>query len=189
MQTSVPELTDLSKEPDAHVRAVRPGRAQAGHVRRELPAGAAAGRARRALHPALPSRLGPAQQSAASRSAGQCQDTDQPSRGADAGSEAARPAGRHAGGLGRRIRPHGLLPGQADAQTITAAIIIRAASRCGWPAAASSPASRYGETDDYCYNIVEGSGARPRPARDDPALPGHRPHAADVQVPGPRTSG
>ena len=28
-------------------------------------------------------------------------------------------------------------------------------------------------------------GARPRPARHDPALPGHRPHAADVQVPGP----
>ena len=28
-------------------------------------------------------------------------------------------------------------------------------------------------------------GPRARPARDDPALPGHRPHAADVQVPGP----
>ena len=27
-------------------------------------------------------------------------------------------------------------------------------------------------------------GPRPRPARHDPALPGHRPHAADVQVPG-----
>ena len=25
----------------------------------------------------------------------------------------------------------------------------------GWPAAASSRASRYGETDDFCYNIVE----------------------------------
>ena len=30
-----------------------------------------------------------------------------------------------------------------------------------------------------------GPGPRPRPARDDPALPGHRPHAADLQVPGP----
>ena len=34
----------------------------------------------------------------------------------------------------------------------------------------------------------QGPGARPRPARHDPALPGHRPHPADVQVPGPRTT-
>ena len=63
MQTSVPELTDLSKEP-ARTFELYGGRAQAGHVRRELPAGPAAGRARRALHPALPPRLGPAQRSA-----------------------------------------------------------------------------------------------------------------------------
>ena len=48
------------------------------------------------------------------------------------------------------------------------------------------PGITYGETDDYCYNIVE-----------DPvhihdlnatilALPGHRPHAADLPLPGPR---
>ena len=35
-----------------------------------------------------------------------------------------------------------------------AATTIRAASPCGWPAAASSPASSIGETDDFCYNIV-----------------------------------
>ena len=65
MQTSVPELMDLSKEPESRVRDVRPGVAQARHLRRQLPAGAAAGRARRALHPALSSRLGSAQRSAA----------------------------------------------------------------------------------------------------------------------------
>ncbi len=43
----------------------------------------------------------------------------------------------------------------------------------------------HGETDDFCYNIDARSRSRPRPARDDPALPGHRPHPADVQVPGP----
>ena len=36
-----------------------------------------------------------------------------------------------------------------------AAIIIRAASRCGWPAAASRPGTIYGETDDFSYNIVK----------------------------------
>ena len=60
MQTSVPELMDLSKEPRAHLRDVRPGFAQARHLCRQLPAGAPAGRARRALRAALSSRLGPA---------------------------------------------------------------------------------------------------------------------------------
>ena len=35
MQTSVPELTDISKRAQAHPRHVRPRRAQAGHVRRD----------------------------------------------------------------------------------------------------------------------------------------------------------
>ena len=47
-----------------HLRDVRAGFAQARHLRRQLHSGAPAGRARRPLHPALPSRLGPAQQSA-----------------------------------------------------------------------------------------------------------------------------
>ena len=34
------------------------------------------------------------------------------------GPEAARPARRHAGHLGRRIRPHDLLPGQADGKDL-----------------------------------------------------------------------
>ena len=50
--------------------------------------------------------------------------------------EAARPARRHARHLGRRVRPHDLLAGQARRRTTTAATITRAASRSGWPAAA-----------------------------------------------------
>ena len=65
MQTSVPDLMDLSKEPDAVFEHVRSGVAQARDLRGELSAGPAPGRARRPLHPALPSRLGPAQRSAA----------------------------------------------------------------------------------------------------------------------------
>ena len=57
MQTSVPELTDLSTEPRARAGDVRHDR-QRRLVRRQLPSGAAAGRARRPLHPGLPSRLG-----------------------------------------------------------------------------------------------------------------------------------
>ena len=58
MQTSVPDLVDMSKEPPSVLEAYG---AQAGRriVRVELPAGAPAGRARRPLHPALSSRLGP----------------------------------------------------------------------------------------------------------------------------------
>ena len=57
MQTSVPELTDISKRAGDDPRAVR-HRARAGLVREQLPARAAAGRARRALRPALSPRLG-----------------------------------------------------------------------------------------------------------------------------------
>ena len=59
MQTSVPEVMDLSKEPRPRLRPLRPRRAKARHLRRQLPAGPPAGRARRPVHPALSPRLGP----------------------------------------------------------------------------------------------------------------------------------
>ena len=58
MQTSVPELMDMSNEP-AHVLELYGAKPGDGIVRVELPARAAAGRARRAVHPALSPRLGP----------------------------------------------------------------------------------------------------------------------------------
>ena len=69
MQTSVPELTDLSQRAEARPRPVRPRRAEARQLRRQLPAGPPAGRARRAVHPALSHGLGPARQPARRRSA------------------------------------------------------------------------------------------------------------------------
>ncbi len=126
---------DLKDEPASDRRHVRPRRARARHLRRQLPAGAAAGRARRALHPALSPGLGPARQPA-----GRHPDDDQVGGsgvgGAGARPQAARPARRHAGDLGRRVRPHQLLAGQARTRPTTAATTIRAASRSGWRAAA-----------------------------------------------------
>ena len=68
MQASVPELTDLSTEPTSIFELYGPDVRTARHLRRQLPAGPPAGRARRAVHPALPSRLGPAHPSARRRS-------------------------------------------------------------------------------------------------------------------------
>ena len=64
MQTSVPELIDLSRRARPRLRHVRPRLAHARDLRRQLPAGAPARRTGRSLHPALPPRLGPAYASA-----------------------------------------------------------------------------------------------------------------------------
>ncbi len=62
MQTSVPDLTDLSQGTGEDARTVRPGGAQAGLVRGQRAAGPPAGRARRARGANPPPRLGPARQ-------------------------------------------------------------------------------------------------------------------------------
>ena len=70
-----------------------------------------------------------------------CGATDQGVRRARQGPEAARPARRHAGHLGRRIRPHADGRNQRRRWAAAwAATIIRRPSPCGWPAAASSRA-------------------------------------------------
>ena len=60
--------------------------------------------------------------------------------GAGQGPETARAARRHAGHLGRRVRPDDLFARPAHRRPTTAATTTRAASRSGWPAAASSRA-------------------------------------------------
>ena len=64
MQTSVPELIDLSKEPQATLDLYGPDVTKPGIVRRTAPARPPAGRARRALRADPPPRLGPARQPA-----------------------------------------------------------------------------------------------------------------------------
>ena len=109
MQTSVPELTDIVEGAGVDPRVVR-HRAGQGVVREQLPAGAPAGRARRALRPALSPRLGHARRilrRGHRREAAAPVPADRPAglRAPDR-PEAARPARRHAGRLGRRVRPH-----------------------------------------------------------------------------------
>ena len=134
------------------LRDVRAGFAQAGHLRGQLPAGAAAGRAWRAVHPAVPSRLGSAQQSAEANR-GQCHETDQPSAALIQDLKQRGHARRHAGRLGRRVRPHGLLAG-----TLTETNYGRDHHpRCFTIWMAGGGIKRgitYGETDDFSYNIV-----------------------------------
>ena len=134
MQTSVPELTDLSKEPQARLRSLRSGRPEARHLRRQLPAGAAAGRARRAFHPALSPRLGPSRQSARRICPKRCKETDQ---AAAALITDLKQRGMlddtlviWGGEFGRTVYCQGRLT-----PTTMAATTIRAASRCGWRAA------------------------------------------------------
>ena len=91
MQTSIPDVTDLSARAEGSVRHVRARRPQAGHVRGQLPVGPAAGRERRAVHAALPSGLGPSCRPA--RRAAEAVPRDRPAgRGAGQGPQALRPA-------------------------------------------------------------------------------------------------
>ena len=127
-----------------------------GIVRPQLPAGPAAGRARRALRPAHARRLGPAPQPADAARRSSASDTDQPSAALVKDLKQRGLLDDTLVDLGRRVRPHGRSArATLDAEAATAATITRAASRSGWPAAASRPGISYGETDDFGYNVAE----------------------------------
>ena len=107
MQTSVPDLMDLSKEPDSTFEMYGPeSRKPGSYAANCLLARRLAERNVRFIqlyhrgwdqHNDLPRDL-----------ALQCGGTDQPTAALITRSEAARTARRHAGDLGRRVRPHGL---------------------------------------------------------------------------------
>ena len=153
MQTSVPELTDISNEPKHVLDLYGPDVHTPGHVRRCcLLARRLAERDVRFVQ--IFHRGWDQHGNLAGDLPLQCHDVDQATLCPGHRPEAARAARRHAGHLGRRVRPHGLLPGQAHARRTTAATTIPSAFRSGWPAAASSRDVVYGETDDFSYNVV-----------------------------------
>ena len=141
MQSSVPELTDLSKEPEKTFERYGPDARKPGTFASNcILARRLAERGVRFIqlfhrgwdqHGDLPEEH--RETGAGHRSA---------YRRADYGFERSRDARRHAGRLGRRIRPHRLFARQADRRPITAATIIRAVLRSGSPAEESNPASR-----------------------------------------------
>ena len=134
MQTSVPGLDGPFRANRKHVLDMYGTSGADGSFARQLPAGPPAGRAGRAVHSALPPRLGPSRQRQGDTSRAPPAEVDQGVGRADHGPQAARHARRHAGHLGRRVRPHADGPGR------TAATTTSRASRCGWPAAASRAA-------------------------------------------------
>ncbi len=176
MQTSVPELMDLSKEPDSVFEMYGPESRKAGHLCGELPARAAPRRARRAVHPALSPRLGSAPRSAARSRAAvpRHRSTD---GGAHHRPQAARAARRHAGGVGRRVRPHGVQPGEDHRSQLrprsSPAQLLHVG---GWRRHASA-GTVLGETDDFSYNCVTDPVYGLRPAGDHPAPARDRSHA------------
>src|SRR5438876_87503 len=99
-----PRVDGSDQGAEGHYRDVR-RRARQAVFRQQLPAGAPPGRARCPFRAAIPRILGPAF-SAGERSHHQLPRYRQALRGAGAGPEAARNARRHAGALGRGIRPH-----------------------------------------------------------------------------------
>ena len=154
MQSSVPELIDLSKEPESTSSICT--------------APKCASRARYAANCLLARRLaergvrfiqlyhrGWDQHNDLPRRPRAAMPRHRPAhRRPDQRPEAARPARRHARRLGRRIRPHRLLPGQADRSQLRprsppALLHI-------WLAGGGiKPGFTFGETDDFSYNITE----------------------------------
>ncbi len=188
MQSSVPELTDISERAGADPRDVR-HRARQGVVREQLPAGAPSGRARRALRAALSPRLGHARRQRRDRhrdesSGALSRDRSRRDR-PGARSQAAGSARHDARHLGRGVRPH------ADERSARRLAADGARS----PSAGvhdldgrrRRQAGRHGRPHGRPrVQRRRRSGRGPRPARHDPALDGAGSHEADLQVPGAR---
>ena len=108
MQSSVPELAELADEPASTYNLYGEEAKKPGTFRPIACAGPADGRARRAVRADLPQQLGHARATSPAVCPMPVQGRGSGLLWPGAGSEAARPARRDAGHLGRRIRPHHL---------------------------------------------------------------------------------
>ena len=188
MQTSVPELTDLAKEPASihELYGTEPGKASFANncllARRLVERGV---RFVQLYHRGWDTHGASFGEDIVEKLPHLCRETDRPVYGAAHRPQAARAARRHAGRLGRRIRPH------ADERGAQRLEVPRSRS----PSARvhdvarrrrHTPGVTIGRTDDLGYNVVEDPDRRARSARDDVAAAGDRPREADVPIPGPR---
>ena len=131
LQTSAPELMDLSQEPKHILDKYGIKDVKEAALRQQLPAGAASRGTRRAFCAALPRSLGPACQSHQGRQGETVMTTDQASAALVRRSQTTWAAGGHAGRLGRRVRPHADGAG-GQRRTRPPQSLLQ---RCGWQAA------------------------------------------------------
>ena len=139
MQTSVPEVTDLSNESPRHARLLRPRREDARHLRRELPAGAPARGDAACASSSSIIRTGIITAACPAHLPKLCKETDQPAAALDHGSESSAACSTTRSSCGAASSA-ARITARARSRRTSAAIIIRAASPSGWPAAASSRA-------------------------------------------------
>jgi hypothetical protein len=159
MQTSVPELMDLSKEPaeTLELYGAKPGEASFANncllARRLVERGV---RFVKLIHRdwdhhgGLPDGIRT-----------QAKLTDQAERGPDPGLEAARACWMTPWWCGAASSEGPATARASCARRASGATIIRAVTRSGWPVAASRAGFTYGETDELAYNIVRRRGAHP----------------------------
>ncbi len=145
MQTAVPEVMDIAREPRPILDAygAQPGGASLANnclLARRLVEQRRALRAAARLGLGLPRHR--RRRGYPRRSGQQVPHHGPCRRRADPRSEAARPARRDAGHLGRRVRPFAIPRGpHREQRSSWAATITRSRSRCSWPAAVPGPAS------------------------------------------------
>ncbi len=186
MQTSVPELTDLSQRAAARSSTCT-APTRNGPARSPPTACWPGGWPSAACASSSSSTAaGTSTATCRRRSAGQCQRRRPAVGRPDHRPEAARPARRHAGHLGRRVRPHRLLPGHADHGQLrprpSPALLHHLAGRRRHQAGHRLRRDRRLLLQHRRATRVHVHDLQ----RHDPALPGHRPHAADLPLPGPR---
>ena len=198
MQSSAPELIDLSKEPKAlrdEYGLDRPDAGTQGQSRRrqgaiplirlQLPFGPAAGRARRALRQLVSLLVGPPQRTGAGIGV-QLLDGGQADRRARSGSQAARLARYNAGDLvvGVRADPAGREPTRLQGGVGTGPSSVRVQHLDG----RRRHQGRRGRRQDRRARLEGGRGSRSRQRLPcHPAAPVRAgPSEADLPLPGPR---
>ena len=163
---------DISKEPKHDPGDVR-RRAGQVVVRQHLPAGPPAGRAAASASCRSSTRPGTSTAASVSDLKKNCGDTDQAVRRPGQGPEAARPARRHAGDLGRRVRPDADGAGRLRRPRPSPELLHHVAGRRRRQARPDARRERRVRLQRH-----RGQGPRPRPARDDPAPARLRSHAS-----------
>ena len=187
MQSSVPSLANMADEPDATFEMYGPDSRKPGsYAANCILARRLAERGVRFIqlfhrgwdqHGTLPRDIRM-----------QCQQTDQPSAALVRDLEQRAVTERHAGGLGRRV-PAARSTLKASLPKTTTARDHHPRCFTVWLAGGGiKPGVTYGETDDFSYNVIRDGVDVHDLHRHHPALPGHGPHQAHLQIPGVATS-